>query len=335
MTTKKLNAMYATASDEEKQAIAQELAEREAAQTAEAKPQEYNNPDYTPTPEDEAAWAEAEKNGGKVPTKARRTEEELLLLAEQLKDKVGHRCVAVVPAIGPEKLTGTIIAVVANKSAAQAFYTIKLDNGKKTSKAWDSPLIEILEEVVEVADKRTSTKKKEEWTDESLKTLMDSLSCNIGKLVTLEDGRQGRIISLVPDKRTQVLMYRISVDGTTEDGQKVTTMAYRVYTSTGITIEADFDEDGKALNDKYVARREKAANKVEKEPTDPREKLATAKLALEKAETSLAKAQELVEKRRKAVEAAEAEVAKLKESEAAEATETETTEENTTGESLL
>ena len=97
MTTKKLNALLATASDEDKKAIEAVLAAREQAQTPKAEEiAEVSAAEETSlTPEEEAAIKAAEENGGINPLyngskatqekKPKMTDEERHTLAEELK----------------------------------------------------------------------------------------------------------------------------------------------------------------------------------------------------------------------------------------------------------
>lgn len=292
MTTTKLNALLATASDEDKAKIQAVLDARAQAETpaAQGQPegQEYNDSEHELSPEEEAAYEEAEKNGGRVPRKPRRTEEEVAALAEELQSNIGHRC-EVMPANTPEWVGGTITGVRGDKRAAQVFYAIKLDTGKTVVKAYDSNLLKIFDEVVEVAAKRRATKDKTAWTEEDVQNGVAELTPNVGKIVTLEDGSIGRIVSIVPEKRAQTFLYRIEVSAPTEANPDATKLVHKVSTSTLIIIEPELDEVGAEMNAKFIARREKAATK---EPVTPEGKLAKAQELLVKAQESLKKAQE-------------------------------------------
>lgn len=307
MTTTKLNALLATASDEDKVKIQEVLdaraqAEKPAAQ-GQAEGQEYNDPDYTPSPEEEAAYEEAEKNGGKAPRKARRTDEEVAALAEELQVNIGHKC-SVMPANTPEWVDGVITGVRGDKRAAQVFYVVKLDTGKTVVKAHDSNLIRIFDETVEMTAKRRATKDKTAWTEEDVINGVAELTPNVGKLVTLEDGSVGRIVSIVPEKRSQTFLLRIEVAAPTDVNPDATKTVHKVSTATAIVIEPDFDEAGAEMNAKFIARREKATTK---EPVTPESKLAKAQEALVKAQEALAKAQAALEAKQTAFSEAQAE----------------------------
>lgn len=306
MTTTKLNALLETASEADKVKIQEVLDARaqveKPAVQGQAEGQEYNDPDYTPTPEEEAAYAEAEKNGGKAPRKPRRTDDEVALLAEELQANIGHRC-SVMPANTPEWVDGVIAGVRGDKRAAQVFYAIKLDTGKSVVKAHDSNLLKIYDETVEVVKKRLP-KDKTPWTDESIMEGVAEITPNVGKLVTLEDGSVGRIVSIVPEKRAQTFLYRIEVPCPTEANPAATKLVHKVSTSTAIVIEPEFDEVGADMNAKFVARREKAATK---EPVTPEGKLAKAQEMLVKAQETLSKAQATLQAREEELAKAQAE----------------------------
>lgn len=293
MTTKKLNALYETASDEDKAAIQEVLDAR--AQAELPKGQGWVG-DSEETEAEAEAYAAAEKNGGKV-TKARRSEEEVEKLAEECKTNVGHKC-QVMPFNMPEWVDGVIVAVRGDKRAAQVFYSIKLDSGKTCVKAFDSNLLRIFDETVELAGRRGPRASKEAWTEESMKDAINAAVANIGKLVTLEDGTVGRIVAIVPDKRVSSVLYRISVPTPTEVDPEATKTVHKVSTA-AITIEADFDEVGAEMNAKAVARREKAENRV---PSTPEDKLKKAQELVIKAEESLAKAQATLADRKAVLE---------------------------------
>lgn len=188
MATKKLNALLATASDEDKAAIEEVLAAREQAKApaaAEETPktaQEFE--DETPlTPEEEAAIKAAEENGGINPLyngskatqekKPKMTDEERHALAEELKANINHRCQAV-PFNTIEWVDGYIAGVIEEKRSNKVLYAIKTDDGRRIVKVHDSNLVKILDEVI-APEKKTRTRKtkdsnieKVEWTPEAI-----------------------------------------------------------------------------------------------------------------------------------------------------------------------
>ena len=303
MTTKKLNALLATASDEDKAAIQEILDSRAQVPATDndlPKGQGWVGGDSEEAA-DEEAYEEAEKNGGKAP-KVRRTDEEVEKLAEECRANVGHKC-QVMPFNSPEWVEGVIVGVRGDKRAAQVFYSVKLDNGKSCVKAYDSNCLRIFDETVELGGRKGLGAKKEAWTEETMKEAIMNATANIGKLVTLEDGTQGRIVAIVPDKRVSSVLYRISVPTPTEVEPNATKTVHKVSTA-AITIEADFDEIGADMNAKAVARRENAVNKV---PTTPEDKLKKAQELVIKAEETLTKAQATLADRKAALEVAQQE----------------------------
>ena len=187
MTTRKLNALMATASDEDKKAIEAVLAAREQAQapkaaeeTAEA-PAEAPAAEETPlTPEEETAIKAAEENGSKATQekKQKMTDEERHTLAEELKKNINHRCQAV-PFNTAEWVDGYIVGVIEEKRSNNVLYAIKTDGGRRIVKVHDSNLLRIFDEVVE-PEKKVRTRKagnaeKVEWTPEAIATAVNEV----------------------------------------------------------------------------------------------------------------------------------------------------------------
>lgn len=218
ITTKKLNALLATASDEDKKAIEAVLAAREQAQ-ATAAPAAPAAPEATAeeTPaapeataeetqlslEEEAAIKAAEENGGLNPVyngskatqekKPKMTDEDRHALAEELKKNVNHRCQAV-PFNTAEWVDGYIAGVVEEKRSNKVLYAIKTDDGRRIVKVHDSNLVRILDEVVEPKKKARARKAKDpvdkiEWTPEAIAEEVNEVIGNIGKTVEFEKYR--------------------------------------------------------------------------------------------------------------------------------------------------
>ena len=282
MTTNRLKALLQTASDEDKTVINEILEQR--AQVSSAKPnpstnglggnpegQEYNNPE--PLSETEQAVADAQAASESANEKPKKmTEEELHALATELKEKnMRHRC-QVVPFNTVEWVDGYICGVIEEKRSMKVLYAIKTDDGRKLVKVHDSALLRISDEVVEKAtvNRTRSTKKEkaEEWTDEDITKGMESLIPNIGKEVTVGE-LSGRIVGIVPEKRAQTFMYRIEVK-TDEDTTK---LIHRVHTNEELKIAESLDEEGQKLNDAYMARHEKLAQRVKLTPEERIENL--------------------------------------------------------------
>lgn len=338
MATKKLNALLATASDEDKAAIEEVLANREQAKAtaaAEETPktaQEFE--DETPlTPEEEAAIKAAEENGGLNPLynggkatqekKPKMTDEERHALAEELKANINHRCQAV-PFNTVEWVDGYIAGVIEEKRSNKVLYAIKTDDGRRIVKVHDSNLVKILDEVI-VPEKKTRTRKtkdgnieKVEWTPEAIAEEVNKVIDNVGKTVEIEKYRttdengeehieviNGRIVAIVPDKRAQRLLYRISVPTPIEGNPLAAKIMHKVVTAEGLQIAEEFDAEGQELNTKYRNRREAAAART---PLTPQDRVIRCEENLKKAEEKLQKATEELEAKKKQLEEAKAEL---------------------------
>lgn len=340
MTTKKLNALLATASDEDKKAIEAVLAAREQAQAPAAPAAPEATAEETPaseeetqlSPEEEAAIKAAEENGGLNPLyngskatqekKPKKTDEERHALAEELKKNVNHRCQAV-PFNTIEWVDGYIAGVIEEKRSNRVLYAIKTDDGRRIIKVCDSNLVRILDEVVEPEKKARVRKAKDpvdkvEWTPEAIAEEVNKVIGNVGKTVefekyraTDENGEEyiemvvGRIVAIVPDKRAQSLLYRISVPTPIEGNPLATKTMHRVVTTEGLLIAEEFDEEGAQLNAKYLERRKAAAIRT---PLTSQDRVIRCEENVKKAEEKLQKAQEELEAKKKQLEDAKKEL---------------------------
>ena len=344
MTTKKLNALLATASDEDKKAIEAVLAAREQAQapaapaapeaTAEETPAAFASEEETQlSPEEEAAIKAAEENGGLNPLyngskatqekKPKITDEDRHALAEELKKNVNHRCQAV-PFNTAEWVDGYIAGVIEEKRSNKVLYAIKTDDGRRIIKVHDSNLVRILDETIEPEKKTRAGRKpkdaseKVEWTPEAIAEEVNEVIGNVGKPVefekyrtTDENGEEhiemviGRIVAIVPDKRAQRLLYRISVPAPIEGNPLATKTMHKVVKAEGIKIAEEFDEEGAQLNAKYLERREAAATRT---PLTPQDRVIRCEENVKKAEEKLQKAQEELEAKKKQLEDAKKEL---------------------------
>lgn len=340
MTTKKLNALLATASDEDKKAIEAVLAAREQAQapaapetTTEETPAAPASEEETQlSPEEEAAIKAAEENGGlnllyngskaTQEKKPKMTDEDRHALAEELKKNINHRCQAV-PFNTAEWVGGYIAGVVEEKRSNNVLYAIKTDDGRRIVKVHDSNLVRILDEVVEPEKKARVHKAKDpvdkvEWTPEVIAEEVNEVISNVGKLIefekyrtTDENGEEhiemviGRIVAIVPDKRVQRLLYRISVPAPIEGNPLATKTMYKVVKAEGIKIAEEFDEEGAQLNAKYLKRREAAATRT---PLTLQDRVIRCEENVKKAEEKLQKAQEELEAKKKQLKDAKKEL---------------------------
>lgn len=339
MTTKKLNALLATASDEDKAEIEAVLAAREQASVSGETQsevansvQEFEDTENPLTPEEEAAIKAAEENNGVNPMsnsskatlekKPKMTDEERHALAEELKKNINHRCQAV-PFNTVEWVDGYIAGVIEEKRTNKVLYAIKTDDGRRIVKVHDSNLVRILDEVVEPEKKVRARKAKDpvdkiDWTPEAIAEEINEVIDNVGKTVefekyrtTDENGEEhvemvvGRIVAIVPDKRAQRLLYRILVPTPIEGNPLATKIMHKVAKADGLKIAEEFDEEGMRLNAKYLERREAAATRA---PLTPQDRVIRCEENVKKAEEKLQKAQEELEAKKKQLEDAKKEL---------------------------
>lgn len=340
MATKKLNALLATAGDEDKKAIEAVLAAREQAQAPAAPAAPEATAEETPASEEEtqlsfeeeAAINAAEENGGLNPfyndskatqeKKPKMTDEDRHALAEELKKNINHRCQAV-PFNTVEWVDGYIVGVVEEKRSNKVLYAIKTNDGRRIIKVHDSNLVRILDEVVELKKKVHVRKAKDpvdkvEWTPEMVAEEVNEVISNVGKMIefekyrtTDENGEEriemvvGRIVAIVPDKRAQRLLYRISVPTPIEGNPFATKIMYKTAKTEGIKIAKEFDEEGARLNAKYLERREAAAIRA---PFTFQDRVMRCEENVKKVEEKLQKVQEELEAKKKQLEDAKKEL---------------------------
>lgn len=310
MTTKKLNALMATASDKDKKAIEAVLAAREQAKaTAEAPAAEE-----TPlTPEEEAAIKAAEENDGLNPLyngskaaqekKPKMTDEERHALAEELKANINHRCQAI-PFNTAEWVNGYIAGVVEEKRSNKVLYAIRVDDGRRIVKVHDSNLLKIFEEVVTPEKKSGRVKEKVEWTPEKIEEEISKVIENVGKNCSTHDYQAARIVALVVDKRAKSLLYKIAVPAPTAESPEATKFIHKVV-GADIEIAEDFDEEGLVRNKKY---RERFENKGNGKSFSPQERVRFCEEAVKKAEERLQKAEEVLKAKQEVLAKAKADL---------------------------
>lgn len=319
MSTKKLNALMETASDEEKVLIQEVLDTRNAASAGAG----AGKPADELTEEEQAAIAAAEaENGGaeaeKKPAKEKApklTDEERTTLAEKLRaEAVDHKC-QVVPFNSIEWVDGVIVSIIEEKRTNKVMFAVKTDDGRRVVKAHDSQLIKILDETVERAKRTRGSKKSENaeaeepWTDEEIEAAVKEIIGNVGKTVSYPEAGAygqiaenaatitGRIVSLVPAKRSKSILYRIELDQ--DDPQAAKKYAHKVSTLDSLVIAEELDEVGKKINEAFSNRRYHVAEPKEKMNEKQAFDYATEMLA--KAKAQLEKQQALVEKRETAL----------------------------------
>lgn len=339
MSTKKLNSLLAdvNTSVEDKAAIEEVLKTRNAVSAgAEAPALSAEEAEAIAKAEGEAAPAKAKPATKKAENKM--TDEERTALAEKLRaEAVNHRC-EVVPFNSLEWVPGVVASIIEEKRTNKVMFAVKTDDGRRIIKSHDSQLIKILDEVVEIAKKVRSNKKTQldengnpiegstmaEWTEEAIEEAVKEVIGNVGKTISYPEAGAygevvegapivtGRIVSLVPNKRQQTILYRIELDQPNEDGSKK--YAHKVTTNENLKIAETLDEAGQKINDSFTARRYKEV--APKVAMTPEEAFKTAEASLNKAKEAVAKAQATLEKRQAAYDEAKAAYeASLKENE--------------------
>lgn len=329
MSTKKLNALLETASEEDKVLIQEVLDTRAAANLGAGSP--------ALSEEEQAAIAAAENETGvnkpeekkaAAPKKEKMTDEEREALANKLRaEAVNHKC-RVVPFNSIEWVDGVVVSIIEEKRSNKVLFAVKIDDGRRLVKAHCSNLIEILDEVVERA-KRTRgshTPKLDAdgnpieadntpWTDEEIEEAVKEVIDNVGKTVKFPEAGAygqvaenaailtGRIISLVPAKRTKTILYRIEIDQPDAEEGAPKKYAHKVSTLDSLEIAEELDEIGTAINAKFRARRYNEPSST-KEKMNKKQRFDYATNNLAKAKAALEKQQALVEKREKELEAA-------------------------------
>ena len=303
LATKKLNALLATANEEDKAAIEAELAKREQMEMANAAEAVDEEP---LTPEEEAAIEAAENNDGLNPLysgraqnkAAKLTDEERHAIAAELKGNLYHMC-QVVPFNSAEWVDGYIAGVVEDKRSNKVLYAIKTNDSRRIVKVHDSKLLKILDTTVTLERKKRKAKDRVEWTPERVEEELSKAVENVGKKV---DYRDGRIVAIVIDKRAKSLLYKIATPAPTAEDPEAVKFVYKV-TSADLQIAEDFDEEGLARNKKYRARLE---NKGNSESFNPQERVLFCEEAVKKAEERLQKAEQVLEAKRKVLAEAKA-----------------------------
>lgn len=331
MSTKKLNALLETASEEDAVAIKAILESRNAQQAeagtgegtelSEEEKQAITAAEKASAPEGgEPAGEEKKKGGRKASPKL--SEEELLETEKLAKENVGHRCTVLLPGTAI-RVDGTILTTLKDKRAMQVYYQVETDavddmESRKIYKKFGSEDITVLDEVVELKKKteskvRVAKQKMEagEWEAEA-EAVHEVAGANVGKTVQLDENTTGRIVSLLNDKRSNGMYYRIEFED--ELGIKKTCHKVINYTKAEdgtITLAelegmaAELDEKGQEMNQAFLERKAREPRKM----LTPEEKVLAAEEALKKAEASLQKAQETLEARKTALATAKAELA--------------------------
>lgn len=328
MSTKKLNSLLETANDEDKALIQEVLNKRTSATAAPATVIDSevgnpNNPDVIidPLTEDEQKALEAAEANAEAQAKAAKmTDEERHELAEKLRaEALNHRC-EVVPFNTIEWVPGTIVGIIEEKRSNKVMYAVRTDDGRRIVKAYGSNLLCIFDETVEPAKRGRSNKATQldengnpvsttttDWTDDEIEEAIKAVIDNVGKTISYPktgalgvevegETETGRIISLVPNKRQKTILYRIEIDQ--PEGATEKKYAHKVTSNESLVLAEELDEAGKAINEKFTARRYKEA--AETAALTPEEAFKAAEASLNKAKEQLERQKATVAKREEA-----------------------------------
>lgn len=309
LTTKKLNALLNSASDEEKALIKAELDKRSEAQAAanSAEEAQYNSngkghyemeaSELSPEEQAIVDAAEAEEKAGKATSKKTHlsmTPEEIEARKAEMTENVGH-VVKVMPNGEVEWMEGYISGVQHDKRSNALMYIVKVD-GKTVRKAYGAKSLIVTEEVKEIvkAEKKVRTSKatgevKAKRTYEEAEELRENAKPNVGRYAMLPVGDEKVKVyanGIMLDKRSNAVLFAFK----NEEGKTL----YKAVDNQTIEWLDEWNEK---------KRESVSAPKTALNPKQKHEDLA-AKLA--KAEEAAAKAQAKVEELKALYEASKA-----------------------------
>ena len=309
LTTKKLNALLNSASDEEKALIQAELDKRSEAQAAanSAEEAQYNSngkghyemeaSELSPEEQAIVDAAEAEEKAGKATSKKTNlsmTPEEIEARKAEMTENVGH-VVKVMPNGEVEWMEGYISGVQHDKRSNALMYIVKVD-GKTVRKAYGAKSLIVTEEVKEIvkAEKKVRTSKatgevKAKRTYEEAEELRENAKPNVGRYAMLPVGEEKIKVyanGIMLDKRSNAVLFAFK----NEEGKTL----YKAVDNQTIEWLDEWNEK---------KRESVSAPKTALNPKQKHEDLA-AKLA--KAEEAAAKAQAKVEELKALYEASKA-----------------------------
>lgn len=208
-------------------------------------------------------------------TSAQQANQTIEQIKESIKVNMHKRC-EVVPFNTVEWAPGYIAGIVVDKRTDCVKYAIKLDDGRRVEKVYSSKLLRILDEVQKVEVRASGPKVA--LTLDQVDALKREYAQHIGKRVDYITG-EGRITGFMFDARVDKLFYVVKhADGTT---------CHKVVTSKDLVI-FDIDDEGKAINEKFMARLDKAGATKE-------EKLAALKAKRDKIEAQLKAIEEQIQ----------------------------------------
>ena len=295
LTTKKLNALLNSASEEEKTLIQAELDKRSEAQAAATSAQasqgafHYEAEASELSPEEQAIIdaAEAEEKAGKATSKKTNlalTPEEIEARKAEMTENVGH-VVKVMPNGEIEWMEGYISGVQHDKRSNACMYIVKV-NGKTVRKAYGAKSLIITEEVKEIvkAEKKAKEAKvpgepRAKRTFEEAEELRENAKPNIGRYAMLPVGEEKIKVyanGIMLDKRSNAVLYAFKNEG----GKTL----YKAVDNQTIEWLDEWNEEKRNR-----ANSEHAATKA---GLNPKQKLETLAAKVEKAKEALAKVQE-------------------------------------------
>lgn len=179
-----------------------QAAEAAANEAKEAQANEINN-EQVNAPETKSPEQIAEEKRAKY--------EVAVETANELRPRVlNHRC-RVVPFNTIEWVGGVVRGVMADKRSGNVLIAIKTDDGRAIAKAYNSKLLEILDEIDETQASRAPRHQGARLEGEALDELLTKMKANHGMPCTV-DGKPGRIHGVTLDKRTNNAMYRVKFD---------------------------------------------------------------------------------------------------------------------------
>ena len=270
MTSKKLNALLETANEADAAAIKAVLIARGQTTETEA-------PAEAPTAENDK---EAENEA----------------LAVKLKGQYqNHRC-KVVPFNSIEYVDGTIVSVIHDKRNKKVMYAIRLDDGRRILKSHDAKYLEISEEVnteaaaTKTRASRASGPKKELNPDWDANTEAAKHFEHVGKLISIDENTDARITAIVPDKRSQRILYRAEyqIEKVVDDKTEVETKVIHKTSSDELIAALKSDDKTAELSAKYAERRAASAGRSTTSKTYE-EKLAELDARITKVQETLSK----------------------------------------------
>lgn len=207
-------------------------------------------------------------------------DEELEALYQECSQNLNHK-VEAVPFGEWEWLSGYIHGVIKETRARKVFYDIRLEDGRVIKKVYSNKALRILPEVVERVTKKraTSSEAKELWTPEEWAEKIREFAPAIGSWIEVKDGLFGRVISLVPDKRVNMLLLRVEVEDL--DGHK--TYAHKSFNQVDWAA-LSYDEKSEEMKTNWLERYEK---RLAAEPKEKVSKIDALKAKIAKAQAKL------------------------------------------------